>query len=59
MYTFWDYKREAWPRNAGLRLDFLLLNRFAARKLADAGVDTEVRGAEGASDHAPVWTVLR
>jgi exodeoxyribonuclease-3 len=59
MYTFWDYKREAWPRNAGLRIDFLLLNRFAARKLADAGVDTAMRGADGASDHAPVWAVIK
>lgn len=59
MYTFWDYKRKAWPRNAGLRIDFILLNRLAARQLADAGVDTAVRGADGASDHAPVWAVLR
>jgi exodeoxyribonuclease III len=59
MYTFWDYKRDAWARNAGLRIDFLLLNQAAAKRLAGAGVDTSVRGGEGASDHAPVWTVLR
>ena len=59
MYTFWDYKRDAWARNAGLRIDFLLLNREAAKRLSDAGVDTAVRGGEGASDHAPVWAVLR
>jgi exodeoxyribonuclease-3 len=59
MYTFWDYKRDAWARNAGLRIDFLLLNGAAAKRLAGAGVDTSVRGGEGASDHAPVWTVLR
>jgi exodeoxyribonuclease III len=59
MYTFWDYKRDAWARNAGLRIDFLLMNREAAKRLSDAGVDVAVRGDEGASDHAPVWAVLR
>ena len=59
MYTFWDYKRDAWPRNAGLRIDLLLLNKAAAARLQDAGVDTAVRGADGASDHAPVWAELR
>ena len=58
LYTFWDYMRNRWPRNAGLRLDHLLLSRKLARKLGDAGVDREVRGAEGASDHAPVWIDL-
>src|SRR5262245_25059747 len=59
MYTFWDYLRNRWPRDAGLRLDHLLLNPEAAKSLADAGVDREVRGATGASDHAPAWIVLR
>ena len=59
MYTFWDYKRDRWARNAGLRIDFLLLNKVAAARLADAGVDTAIRGAEGASDHAPVWALFR
>jgi exodeoxyribonuclease III len=59
MYTFWDYKRERWRRNAGLRLDHLLLSPALAGRLADAGVDREVRGQEGASDHAPAWIVLR
>jgi exodeoxyribonuclease-3 len=59
MYTFWDYKRDRWRRNAGLRLDFLLLSAALAGRLADAGVDREVRGREGASDHAPAWVVLR
>ena len=58
MYTFWDYKRNRWERDAGLRLDHLLLNPKAARRLVDAGVDREVRGLEGASDHAPAWIVL-
>jgi exodeoxyribonuclease-3 len=59
MFTFWDYMRNRWPRDAGLRLDHLLLSRPAARRLIDAGVDREVRGSTGASDHAPAWIVLR
>ena len=58
MFTFWDYKRERWPRNAGLRLDHLLLNPIAAARLAHAGVDRDVRGEDGASDHAPAWIRL-
>lgn len=59
VYTFWDYKRQRWPRDAGLRLDHFLLSPPAAERLADAGVDRDVRGREGASDHAPVWIRLR
>jgi exodeoxyribonuclease-3 len=59
MYTFWDYMRNRWQRDAGLRLDHLLLNPVAAKGLQDAGVDRAVRGAEHASDHAPAWIVLR
>jgi len=59
MYTFWDYKLDRWPRDAGLRIDHLLLNPNAAKRLSDAGIDREVRGFEGASDHAPVWIVLK
>ena len=59
LYTFWDYFRDRWARNAGLRIDHLLLNAAAAAKLADAGVDRAVRGREKASDHAPTWVVLR
>ncbi len=58
VYTFWDYMRNRWPRNAGLRLDHLLLSKELARRLVDAGVDRDVRGREGASDHAPVWVKL-
>ena len=58
MYTFWDYKRNRWPRDAGLRIDHLLLNRHAASRLVNSGVDREVRGLENASDHAPVWVIL-
>jgi len=58
MFTFWDYLREAWPRNAGLRLDHLLLSESLAPRLADAGVDTWVRALPDASDHAPAWVTL-
>ena len=58
MYSYWDYKRQRWPRDAGLRLDHLLLSRSLAKRLAAAGVDRAVRGEEGASDHAPAWIVL-
>ncbi|GLQ38310.1 exodeoxyribonuclease III [Rhizobium albus] len=58
IYTFWHYKRMRWPRDAGLRLDHLLLSRNLREKLEDAGVDRAVRGLEGASDHAPVWIRL-
>jgi exodeoxyribonuclease-3 len=58
IYTFWDYFRQHWPRNAGLRIDHLLLNRELAPRLGGAGVDTWVRGEQGASDHAPTWITL-
>jgi exodeoxyribonuclease III len=58
IYTFWDYFRQSWQRNAGLRIDHLLLNPPAAARLREAGVDTWVRGLEGASDHAPTWITL-
>lgn len=57
-YTFWDYKRDRWRRDAGLRIDHLLLSPALAPRLCAAGVDREVRGVEGASDHAPVWVTL-
>ncbi|TXH32835.1 MAG: exodeoxyribonuclease III [Rhodospirillaceae bacterium] len=59
IYTFWDYKRRRWERDAGLRIDHLLLNPAAALLLQKAGVDRDIRGAEGASDHAPVWIKLK
>ena len=58
LYTFWDYMRNRWPRDAGLRLDHLLLSRKPARRLAAAGVDRWVRGEASASDHAPAWVEL-
>jgi exodeoxyribonuclease-3 len=58
VFTFWDYFRQHWQRNAGLRIDHLLLNRELAPALQAAGVDAWVRGQEGASDHAPAWIEL-
>jgi exodeoxyribonuclease-3 len=58
IYTFWDYWRNAFARNAGIRIDHLLLNPAAAARLEGAGVDTEVRAREGTSDHAPTWIDL-
>jgi exodeoxyribonuclease III len=59
IFTFWDYWRNAFARNAGIRIDHLLLNPMAAKRLKAAGVDTDVRGREKASDHAPTWVTLR
>jgi exodeoxyribonuclease-3 len=50
--------RDRWPRDAGLRLDHLLLSPSLKQRLKDAGVDREVRGEPNASDHAPAWVVL-
>jgi exodeoxyribonuclease III len=58
VYTFWDYQAGAWARDAGFRIDHLLLSPAAADRLRDAGVDKEARGREKASDHAPTWVVL-
>jgi exodeoxyribonuclease-3 len=58
IYTFWDYFRNAYARNAGLRIDHLLLNGPAAARLRTAAVDAPVRGWEKTSDHAPVWIEL-
>jgi exodeoxyribonuclease-3 len=59
VYTFWDYFRNHWARDAGLRIDHLLLNRALAPRLVDAGVDRWVRGEPHASDHAPAWVTLK
>jgi len=58
IYTFWDYFRNAYARDAGLRIDHLLLSPSVAARLKGAGVDRAVRGWEKASDHAPVWIEL-
>ena len=59
IYTFWDYFRNAYGRNAGLRIDHFLLSPHFDKRLKKAGVDKEVRGWEKTSDHAPVWIELK
>lgn len=59
IYTFWDYFRNAFARNAGLRIDHFLLSPQLAPRLTAAGVDKQVRGWEKTSDHAPVWIELK
>jgi exodeoxyribonuclease-3 len=58
IYTFWDYFRNAYTRDAGLRIDHLLLSPDLAKRLSAAGVDRDVRGWEKTSDHAPTWIEL-
>ena len=58
VYTFWHYMRNRWQRDAGLRLDHLLLSPALKPRLIDGGVDRSARGKENASDHAPVWIAL-
>jgi exodeoxyribonuclease-3 len=58
VYTFWDYFRNAFDRNDGIRIDHVLLGPRVAGRLTDACVDREVRGWEKTSDHAPTWIRL-
>lgn len=58
IYTFWDYFRNAYARDAGLRIDHLLLSPPVAPRLEAAGVDRHVRGWDKTSDHAPTWIEL-
>ena len=59
IYTFWDYFRNAYGRNAGLRIDHFLLSKQVTKRLTAASVDSHVRGWEKSSDHAPVWIELK
>jgi exodeoxyribonuclease III len=58
MFTFWDYKFGGFARDAGLRLDHLLLSPTLVPRLSEAGVCRHIRAEEGASDHAPAWITL-
>lgn len=58
IYTYWDYFRNAFGRNAGIRIDHFLLSPSLAPRLKTGGVDKQVRGWEKTSDHAPVWVEL-
>jgi exodeoxyribonuclease-3 len=59
IWTFWGYLRHRWPNDKGMRLDHLLLSPALAPNLRGAGVDRDVRGQEGASDHAPTWVEIK
>ncbi|WP_132055596.1 exodeoxyribonuclease III [Pseudocnuella soli] len=59
IYTYYDYFRNAFGRNAGLRIDHLLLNPQLASRLTGAGVDRHIRGWEKSSDHCPVWMEVK
>jgi exodeoxyribonuclease-3 len=58
IYTFWDYFRNHWARNSGLRIDHILLSDELAPRMIDANVDRWVRGVSPASDHAPAWVEI-
>jgi exodeoxyribonuclease-3 len=58
LYTFWDYRRNRWERDGGMRLDHLLVAPELVPSIADAGIDRAVRGRDNASDHAPAWIEL-
>jgi len=58
LWTFWDYKRERWLADKGMRLDHMLLSPEISERLVNGGVDRWVRGEENASDHAPAWITL-
>ncbi len=58
-FSYWSYLRQRWPRDAGLRLDFLLVSPHCAKRVVSGDVDRWVRGEPGASDHAPTWVELR
>ena len=59
LWTFWDYERQRWQKDKGMRLDHLLLSPSISDRLVNAGVDRWVRGEENASDHAPAWIELK
>jgi exodeoxyribonuclease-3 len=59
IFTYWDYFRNAFARDAGIRMDHILLNPKAGKKLLSGGVDRHVRGWEKTSDHAPVWIKIK
>jgi exodeoxyribonuclease III len=58
-WTFWDYQMNAWPRDAGFRIDHLMCSPEVTDRLSGAGVDRDYRGRDKASDHAPTWITLR
>lgn len=59
IFTFWDYMYHSYDRNAGMRLDHILISPYLKSAIKKAGVDFYVRGWEKSSDHAPVWIILK
>lgn len=59
IFTFWDYMYHSYDRNAGMRLDHILISPYLKSAIKKAGVDSYVRGWEKSSDHAPVWIILK
>jgi len=59
IFTFWDYMYHSYDRNAGMRIDHILISPYLASSLENSGVDSSVRGWEKSSDHAPVWITLK
>jgi len=59
IFTFWDYMYHSYDRNAGMRLDHILISPYLSSAIRKAGVDSYVRGWEKSSDHAPVWIILK
>ncbi len=59
MFTFWDYFRNAFARDAGIRMDHILISPELKKRLISGNVDRHVRGWEKTSDHAPVWIILK
>ena len=57
-YTWWDYRKDSFTQNRGLRIDHILASPQAMDRLKEAGVDVQVRGLARPSDHAPVWVTL-
>lgn len=58
LYSWWDYRSQAWPKNEGLRIDHLLASAYAVDRLHSSGIDRGPRGKEKTSDHTPVWCML-
>jgi exodeoxyribonuclease III len=58
LWTFWDYERDRWTADKGMRLDHLLLSPSLSPRLVEGGIDRWTRGEANASDHAPAWIVL-
>jgi exodeoxyribonuclease-3 len=54
VFTYWDYFRQRWERNRGMRIDFVLGSPGLAARVTGAFIDKDERAGKGASDHAPV-----